>query len=150
MFETLVTIRGNVVNDVQLRTNRDGSVAATFRVASTPRRLDRSLGQWVDGPSAFYSVTCWRSLADNVAASVSKGMPVVVHGRLSQRTYEREVGGELVKLFTCDINADTVGHDLGRGVARFERVKSAAVREVEGRVLSEVLPAPESPDRRVA
>lgn len=139
MNETVVTIQGNVVNDVTIRTTRAGFDVATFRVASTPRRFDRQIDQWVDGSTAFYQVSCWRGLAHNVAESLTKGQPVIVYGRLTQRMFERDIGGQTVRTYVSDIDAFCVGPDLCRGVAEFRRAKSQAIRLAEERARHEAL-----------
>jgi single-strand DNA-binding protein len=118
MNEAFVTFQGWVGNDVVYRDTAQGNVA-NFRVGSTPRIRKRS-GEWVDGPTSWFSVTCWRALADNVRTSVHKGEPVLVHGRLRTDVWEREDGQSSV---TYVVDATYVGHDLSRGTAAF--VKSA-------------------------
>lgn len=117
MKETLVTVVGNVVTDPTLRVTSGGAKVTTFRLASTERRLDRVSGGWRDGDTIFWQVTCWRRVAENVADSLAKGQPVVVHGRLKANRYEVE-GQPRTSL---EIDASTVGHDLSRGVARFRK-----------------------------
>ena len=114
MNEAFVTFQGWVGNDVVHRETAQGNVA-NFRVGSTPRIRRRS-GEWVDGPTSWFSVTCWRTLADNVRDSVRKGEPVLVHGRLRTDVWEREDGQSSV---TYVVEATYVGHDLNRGTAAF-------------------------------
>ena len=57
-------------------------------MACTPRRFDKEQGRWTDGPTSFYTVRAWRGLADNLAASVAVGEPLLVWGRLSVREGE--------------------------------------------------------------
>ncbi len=90
MYETHVTVVGNVATAIAKNRLGDGTVVANFRVGSTQRRYDRASGGWVDGDSLYVDVTCWRGLADNVVASLVKGDPVVVTGRLYTRTFEHE------------------------------------------------------------
>ena len=117
MNETLVTVVGRVVNDPALRVTSGGARVASFRVASTERRYDRATGGWRDGDTVFWQVSCWRRAADNVVDSLVKGQPVVVHGRLRERSYE--VDGQ--RRTSLEIDASTVGHDLSRGVAQFRK-----------------------------
>jgi single-strand DNA-binding protein len=124
MNEALVTLQGWVGNDVVHRETTQGNVV-NFRVGSTPRIRKRT-GDWVDGPTSWFSVTCWRSLADNVRDSVHKGEPVVVHGRLRTDVWEREDGQTSV---TYVVEAVYVGHDLTRGTAAF--VKATRPERVE-------------------
>lgn len=122
MNETTVTVVGNLVDDPRMRTTDSGIEVASFRVASTARRFDRETARWVDAASLFLSVTCWRALGINVVASLRKGDPVVLHGRLCTRQYERE--GQLRSAYELDALA--VGPDLARGTASFQRVARAA------------------------
>lgn len=112
-----VTLVGNVVNDPEPRTTQAGLVVTTFRLASTPRRFDRALGEFKDGETLFISVSCWRTLARNVAASLRKGDGVIVHGRLIQRNFEKDS----VRRSLFEVDALAIGPDLTRGVARPER-----------------------------
>ncbi len=123
MNEAFVTFQGWVGNEIVHRETQQGNVA-NFRVGSTPRIRKRD-GQWVDGPTSWFSVTCWRTLADNVRDSVHKGEPVLVHGRLRTDVWEREDGQSSV---TYVVEATYVGHDLSRGTAAFVK----AVRPERG------------------
>ncbi|MFJ7065567.1 single-stranded DNA-binding protein [Streptomyces sp. NPDC101115] len=116
MNETTVTLVGNVATNVEYRETVAGGVAR-FRFAVTARRWDRERAVWTDGSTSFYTVSAWRSLGANLAASVSVGEPLVVHGRLKVR--EEELDGRR-KTFV-DVHAVAVGHDLTRGTAAFRR-----------------------------
>ncbi|MER6099980.1 single-stranded DNA-binding protein [Streptomyces sp. NPDC001728] len=116
MNETTVTLVGNVATAVEYRDTATGGVAR-FRFAVPTRRWDRVQALWSDGPTSFYTVSAWRSLGANLAASVSVGEPLVVHGRLRVREDERD--GQR-KTFV-DVAALAVGHDLSRGTAAFRR-----------------------------
>jgi single-strand DNA-binding protein len=115
--ETTVTLQGNVGGDVQLRTVGD-TVAASFRVACTPRRYSRRSGEWADAVTQWYTVNVWRALAEHCAASLHRGDPVVVHGRVDVRPYVNKAGVEVVDLA---VDAVAVGHDLARGTSVFTR-----------------------------
>lgn len=139
MNDSQMTIVGNVVDHPKLRRTKSGHWVTNFRVASTPRRFDRESGTWVDGSTLFVTVTAWRSLGENVADSLHKGQPVIVFGRYCQREYERDE-----KLHTAyELEAITIGHDLNRGVASFER-KTRAPMAAEVSVDDEGRPADES------
>ncbi|MFD3974651.1 single-stranded DNA-binding protein [Streptomyces cyaneofuscatus] len=117
MNETMVTLVGNAATAVEFRETATGGMAR-FRFAVTPRRRDRETQLWADGPTSFYTVWAWRTLAANLAASVAIGEPLVVHGRLKVREEEREGGRRTF----VDVEAVAVGHDLSRGTAAFRRV----------------------------
>ena len=71
--DTTITIIGNLVNDPELRYTPTGQAVATFRVASTPRFMDRQTNEWKDGDSLFLSCNVWRQAAENVAESLQRG-----------------------------------------------------------------------------
>ncbi|GGO70786.1 single-stranded DNA-binding protein [Nocardioides deserti] len=115
--ETTVTLQGWVGGDVTVRQAGDAQVAS-FRVGATPRRFSRRSGEWVDGETQWYTVNAWRSLGENVAASVRRGDPVVVHGRLNVSTWISSAGAEVTSF---EVEATFVGHDLGRGRSVFTK-----------------------------
>jgi len=115
--EIPVTLIGNVVTDVSGTTTPSGAEVAWFRLASTPRRYDRATGRWIDGDTSYVRVSCWRLLARNVVASLSKGDPVVVTGRLRVREWVKDDRRGIA----VEIDASAVGHDLARGISRFVR-----------------------------
>lgn len=117
MNNVYVTMAGNVASEPKHRLTADEVSVCDFRLAATPGHFDRTLGRWVDEESIFMDVTCWKWLAEHVVASVHKGHPVVVHGRMSNRPYESN--GFLRDAFHID--AVTIGHDLCRGTAAFTR-----------------------------
>ncbi|MFE2374476.1 single-stranded DNA-binding protein [Streptomyces sp. NPDC059398] len=120
MNDTLVTLVGNVATRPEYRDSVTGGMAR-FRFAVTARRWDRQKQAWTDGPTSFYTVWAWRTLAANLAGSVSVGEPLVVHGRLKVR--EEDKDGQ--RRFSADIEALAVGHDLTRGTSAFKRVARA-------------------------
>lgn len=101
-----VNIVGNLVRDPEQRFTPSGAAVTSFGVAWN-RRYERN-GQQHEEVS-FFDVTCWGSLAENVAACLHKGTRVMVSGRLDQRSWETP-GGE--KRSKVEIVADSVGPDL--------------------------------------
>ncbi|MER5871322.1 MULTISPECIES: single-stranded DNA-binding protein [unclassified Streptomyces] len=119
MNDTLVTLVGHVATQIDYKETPNGP-SARFRFAVTPRYFDRRKEVWADGATSFYTVWARRTLALNLAGSVSVGEPLVVHGRL--RVREDPPDGEGNRWFSADIEATAVGHDLNRGTAAFRRV----------------------------
>lgn len=125
MNDIYATVIGNVASDVRFTTTEGGVAVASFRMASTPRRYGSN--GWVDGHTSFVTVKCWRGLADNVHGSIEKGQPVVVHGRVTVRPWERDDGKTGTSV---DIDADSVGHDLRWGTTVFTKaMRSTSERE---------------------
>jgi single-strand DNA-binding protein len=120
--EAQLSLTGYVATQPRFRTTAGGTSMVWMRVAWTPRRLDRGTGEWADGNTSYVTVLCWRKLADNVAMCIRKGDPVVVKGRLSVRSYEDKNG---VERTAVEVDAGSVGHDLSRGVANFQRTRRA-------------------------
>jgi single-strand DNA-binding protein len=116
--DTTITIIGNLVNDPELRYTPTGQAVATFRVASTPRFMDRTTNEWKDGDSLFLSCNVWRQAAENVAESLQRGMRVIVSGRLRQRSYETKEGE---KRTVYEIEVDEVGPSLRNASAKVSR-----------------------------
>ncbi|MET9567771.1 single-stranded DNA-binding protein [Streptomyces virginiae] len=119
MYDTQVTLVGYVATQVDYKETVNGP-SARFRFAVTPRYFDRRTEAWTDGATSFYTVWARRTLAVNLAGSVSVGEPLVVHGRL--RVREDPPDGEGNRRFGAEIDATAVGHDLNRGTAAFRRV----------------------------
>lgn len=117
MNDPLITLTGWLGADVSMR-DANGVPVANLRVATTPRRYSRKEEAWVDGDTQWYSVTAWRGLAENCAASLRRGDPVVLHGRLSAQTWTNKAGIEVTSM---EVEALFVGHDLSRGVSQFVR-----------------------------
>ena len=116
--DTQITIIGNLVGDPELRYTPTGQAVATFRVASTPRFMDRTTNEWKDGDSLFLSCNVWRQAAENVAESLQRGMRVIVSGRLRQRSYETKEGE---KRTVYEVEVDEVGPSLRNASAKVTR-----------------------------
>src|SRR3954454_17377913 len=139
MNDTMVTFHGWTGSDVRHRTAKDVSVA-TVRVAATPRI--KKDGEWVDGETAWYSVTAWRTLADHLRDSVRKGDPVIVHGRLRTETWTPEEGPSST---TLHVDASLVGHDLTRGISHFIKARPERKPDDAETTVADVEPEHESP-----
>jgi single-strand DNA-binding protein len=117
--DTQITIAGNLVDDPELRFTPAGQPVARFRVASTPRFMDKTTNEWKDGDSLFLTCNVWRQAAENVAESLTRGMRVIVSGRLRQRSYETKEGE---KRTVYEVEVDDVGPSLRNASAKVNRV----------------------------
>ncbi len=113
-----VTLVGYVAQEPSIRTTKTGKTVTDLRVGITPRYRDQATGEWHDGQSSYFTVSCWDRLANHVRASMHKGEPVLVRGKFKTSTYEDRDGRPRTE---TRITADTVGHDLSRGVANYIR-----------------------------
>jgi single-strand DNA-binding protein len=117
--DTQITIAGNLVDDPELRFTPAGQPVARFRIASTPRFRDNTSGEWKDGDSLFLTCNVWRQAAENVAESLTRGMRVIVSGRLRQRSYETKEGE---KRTVYEVEVDDVGPSLRNASAKVNRI----------------------------
>ncbi len=118
--ETVITVVGNLTADPELRFTPSGAAVASFTVASTPRTMDRTTNEWKDGDALFLRCSIWRQAAENVAESLTRGMRVVVQGRLQQRSYETREGE---KRTVVEMQVDEVGPSLRYATAKVNRTQ---------------------------
>lgn len=108
-----VAFEGTIMDEPILRVTPTGISQATFKVQTSDRKKDES-GKWVKVDQTYFTVTCWRSLAEHVAESLSGGDLVVITGRLKHSSWTDRDGN---KRTTTEVEADNVGLSL-----RFESV----------------------------
>lgn len=113
--DTTITMIGNLVDDPELRFTPSGAPVAKFRVASTTRVLDKTTNEWKDGDSLFLHCQIWRQPAENVAETLTKGMRVILSGRLKQRSYETKEGE---KRTVFEVEVDEIGPSLRNATAK--------------------------------
>lgn len=118
--ETTITVIGNLTNDPELRFTPSGSAVANFTIASTPRTFDRQKNEWVDGETLFLRSSAWREMAENVAETLTKGMRVIVSGRLKSRSYETKEGE---KRTAMELEVDEIGASLRYATAKVTRTQ---------------------------
>ncbi|MBR7831682.1 single-stranded DNA-binding protein [Actinospica durhamensis] len=116
--ETVITVIGNLTGDPELRFTPSGAAVASFTVASTPRSFDRETSQWKDGDPLFLRCSVWRQYAENVAESLTKGMQVMVQGRLKQRSYQTREGENRTVI---ELDVDDVGPTLRFATAKITK-----------------------------
>jgi single-strand DNA-binding protein len=113
--ETPITVVGNLTADPELRFTPSGAAVANFTVASTPRTFDRQTNDWKDGEALFLNCSVWRQAAENAAESLTRGMRVIVSGRLKARSYETREGE---KRTVFEIDVDEVGPSMKYATAK--------------------------------
>ena len=118
--ETPLTVGGNLVADPEIRYTQSGAPVASFTVASTPRSFDKQKNEFVDGDTLFMRCSIWREAAENVVESLTKGMRVIVQGRLVQRSYEDRDGQ---KRTVVELQVDEIGPSLRYASAKVTRAQ---------------------------
>ena len=121
--ETTITLIGNLTDDPELRFTPSGAAVAKFRVASTPRYLDRQTGEWKDGEALFLTCNVWRQAAEHVAESLQRGTRVILSGRLKQRTYETREGE---KRTVFEVEVDEIGPSLRYATAKVQKMSRSS------------------------
>jgi single-strand DNA-binding protein len=77
-WDNVGTIVGNVTRDPEHKVTAGGMSITNFGLAWNKRKQDG------EDETSFFDISCFRALADNVAASVNKGDRVVVYGHFQQ------------------------------------------------------------------
>lgn len=116
--ETVITVVGNLTDAPELRFTPNGAAVANFIIASTPRTFNRQTQQWEDGEPLFLRSSIWKDAAENVAATLTKGMRVIAQGRLKQRSYEDREGN---KRSSYELDVDEIGPSLQWATAQVTR-----------------------------
>lgn len=109
MNETPLTITGSLTTDPELRITPAGISVANFTVASNPRRFDKSTNGYVDVEPIYLRCTAWRTTAENIAESLTRGARVIVTGTLKSNSYETREGDKRTSL---ELNVTEVGASL--------------------------------------
>ena len=128
--DTVITLIGNLTADPELRFTPSGAAVASFTVASTPRIFDRQSGEWKEGETLFMRCSLWREAAENAAESLTKGMRVIVQGRLTQRSYETREGE---KRTVVELQVDEIGPSLRYATAKVARVQRGGQQPTQQR-----------------
>ena len=121
--DTTITVIGNLTDDPELRFTPSGAAVAKFRVASTPRFMDRATNEWKDGEPLFLACTVWRQAAEHVAESLHRGARVIVSGRLKQRSYETREGE---KRTVVELDVDEIGPSLRYATAKVQKMSRSS------------------------
>lgn len=118
--ETPLTIVGNLAADPELRFTPSGAAVANFRVLSTPRHYDKQTQEFKDGETLAMNCSVWRDAAENVAESLTKGMRVVVTGRLVSRSWQTNEGENRTVM---EMQVDEVGPSLRYATAKVTKTE---------------------------
>jgi single-strand DNA-binding protein len=134
-----ITVRGVVGTEVEAGLTNGGTQTANFRLASSERRLEKD--QWVDKSTNWYRVEAYRYLAQNIVHSLKKGDRVIVTGKLRLRQWVREDGHQVT---SPEIDAESIGHDLKWGTAKYARnVSRGSGAQADGDASAQPVPVAE-------
>lgn len=142
----LVTIRAVVGTEPQLSITPQGSAMLKFRAATHDRKRDPETGEWSDAGTNWFSVTCFRTLAENAMESLRRGDRVLIYGKLQIRQFERNDGSAGT---SADLEAYGLGHDLKFGTGSFTRVRHDGSSAVRPNTHEDAVKDPDSSDNPV-
>ena len=119
--EAQFSVSGFVATQPKSGMTKTGTRTLSMRVGWTPRSYDRKTSEWADQPSSFITVQCYNKAAEHGYVCLRRGDPVVVRGTLRVREYVDQNG---VRRSSVDVHADSIGHDLSRGIAVFNKTRA--------------------------
>ncbi len=96
-----VFLIGNLTKDPEVTTTTNDVVNCKFSVAVTRRYNSAGGGKDTD----FFTIVCWRGLAENCGKYLRKGSKVGICGSIQNKNYETSDG---VKRYSTEIVADEV------------------------------------------
>lgn len=108
-----VILMGNLTRDVEMRTTPSGQNVANFSLAISRSWKDQS-GQTQEQTS-FINCVAWGKTGEIIAQYTSKGSPLLVSGRLDQRSYDDKDGNkrQAVEVYVEDFNFTGGGRNDG-------------------------------------
>lgn len=95
-----ITIHGRLTQDVELKQTQSGVSVCNFTVA-----VDRSYSKGEDKITDFFTVVCWRGLADMVSKYFGKGKEILVSGEMQSRKWQDNEGNNRI---SWEIQANSV------------------------------------------
>lgn len=137
MAQLPITISGNLIDDPKHLKFKTGTMLTKLRVAtsrrvSTEEKDDNGNVIWQDTDPLYLDVECWGQLAVNVKASLKKGLPVLVVGRLVTESWEEPAdNGESITRYRTILKANQVALELSRHQASW-KATNVAEHSVEG------------------
>lgn len=79
----LVTLMGNLVRDPELRNTPNGQAVCSFTLAVNSKFGEKETVDYID-------CNAWGKSGEIIAQYQKKGSPILVSGRLQQRTWEQD------------------------------------------------------------
>ena len=86
-----ITIHGRLTADPELKQTQSGVSVCNFTVA-----VDRSHKNGEEKQTDFFTVVCWRGLADMVSKYFAKGKEIIVIGEMQSRKWQDNEGNNRI------------------------------------------------------
>ncbi len=135
-------VNGYVATQPRVGRTRGGAPSLSMRVAWTPRAINKATGEWADQQTSFVSVICYRKIAENAARCLRRGDPITLRGTVQVREHSDQAG---MKRYSVDVVADSLGHDMARGLSHYSKTPQRAeqtAEEYEWSTAAERMPLP--------
>ncbi|MFD8488684.1 single-stranded DNA-binding protein [Streptomyces sp. NPDC059712] len=114
-----MTLTGRLTATPELRFSAQGVAVAAFTIVTSRRVKDQTTGEWSDADTTYWDCKAFKQLAENVCASLDKGMEVVAVGRAVQESWEdRQSGAKRSKIA---VRVDAIGPSLRAATTRVEK-----------------------------
>ncbi|MEU8101686.1 single-stranded DNA-binding protein [Streptomyces rubiginosohelvolus] len=130
---SLPTMHGTarLIDDPELRFGAgSGKAVVRVRLAFNSRKKDKVTNEWVDGDTFFVDGKAFDQAAEHIAESLTRGMEVVVSGRLRTEKWE---SGQGEKRSAPALLIDAIGPSLARATAVVTKAPSAGGGQGQGR-----------------
>lgn len=120
--ETVITVIGNLAKEPETATSSNGSVRTSFTIVSNSSTFDRRTNSYINGTPLSLRCVAWGDLAEHCAQTLTKGMRVIVQGRLRANNYVDKNSNE--KRYSIDLMIDEIGPSLRFATAQVNRLSS--------------------------
>ncbi|MFE6474545.1 single-stranded DNA-binding protein [Streptomyces rochei] len=118
-MSSTMTLVGRLTGTPELRFSPAGVAVAAFTIVTSRRVKDQASGEWSDADTTYWDCKAFKQLAENICASLDKGMEVVAVGRAVQESWEdRQSGAKRSKIA---VRVDSIGPSLRSATARVEK-----------------------------
>ncbi len=133
-----VILMGNLTRDVEMRTTASGQSVANFSLAVS-RSWKGQDGQQQEQTS-FINCVAWGKVGEIIEQYTSKGSPLLVSGRLDQRSYEDNEGNkrQAVEVVVEDFNFIGGGSRGGDDVASASSSRSSSSKKSDDVVVEDI------------
>jgi single-strand DNA-binding protein len=92
-----IVLMGNITKDIELKHTPSGKAVCKFTLAVND-------GKSKDNKAEFISIIAWEKQAENVSKYCGKGSPILLEGKLSNRSYEKDGA----KVYFTEVNAYSI------------------------------------------
>lgn len=118
-----ITLVGRLGQEPELRFSASGTAVVRLSIVTSRRVKDQTSGEWSDADVTWWDCTGFKTLAENCAASMSKGMAVIANGRAVQENWQDKDGNKRSKIA---VKLDSIGPDLTRATAQVQKANGAS------------------------